>query len=183
MRIHKTRIPGAHLIEREPFTDERGSFARMFCKRELEEAGLCADIAQVNLSTNYKKGALRGLHTQKGDYAEDKIVTCFKGSIYDVCVDLRNGSPTYLEWVGETLSVENGLALYIPKGCAHGYLSLTDDTMVLYFVTQFYASGAEAGYRFDDPAFGVAWPLPGPYIMSDKDSSWAYVSQRLNEHD
>jgi dTDP-4-dehydrorhamnose 3,5-epimerase len=158
-----------------PICDERGSFARVFCKQELEAAGLCADIAQVNLSENHARGTLRGLHTQKGADAEDKLVGCFSGAIFDVCVDVREDSPTYTQWVGVELSSENGVMLYVPKGCAHGYLTLTDDASVLYFVTQYYTPGAETGYRWDDPAFGISWPLPPPFVMSEKDKDWGYI--------
>jgi dTDP-4-dehydrorhamnose 3,5-epimerase len=175
MKIEPTKIEGVYIIKREPFADERGSFARIFCKDKLTQAGLRADIMQANLSTNYKKDTLRGLHMQKRDAAEDKIVSCLSGAIFDVCIDMREDSPTYLQWVGEMLSEENGISLYVPKGCAHGYLSLTDNTRVLYFTTQFYAPGAEAGYRFDDPAFGINWPLPQKLIISEKDKNWVYI--------
>ena len=177
MKIETTKISGAYIIKIDPFVDNRGAFSRMFCKRELEFAGLCANIAQVNLSTNHKKGTLRGLHIQEGDGAEDKIVTCLSGAIYDVCVDMRENSQTYLQWIGVTLSEKNGASLYVPKGCAHGYLTLTDDSKVLYFVTQFYAPGTEKGYLYDDPAFGIVWPLQEPFIISDKDRSWMYYSK------
>jgi dTDP-4-dehydrorhamnose 3,5-epimerase len=172
MIITPTKIPDAYLLRREPFADERGTFDRIFCKQQLEAAGIRAGIAQVNLSANYQKGTLRGLHAQKGEFAEDKLVACLRGAIFDVCVDVREDSAAFGQWVGATLSGENGVMLYIPKGCAHGYLTLTDDTQVLYFVTQFYTPGAEVGYRFDDPAFGIAWPLAAPYRMSDKDRNW-----------
>ncbi|WP_094606111.1 dTDP-4-dehydrorhamnose 3,5-epimerase [Sporomusa silvacetica DSM 10669] len=174
MNITLTKISGVYIVKREPFSDERGTFSRMFCRRELEAAGLCGEIAQMNLSTNRKKGTLRGLHSQSGNAAEDKLVTCVQGAIFDVCVDVRKDSPTYLQWVGETLSEENGFGLYVPKGCAHGYLTLTDDTQVLYLVTQYYTPNTEVGYRFDDPAFGITWPIVAPYIMSEKDKSWEY---------
>jgi dTDP-4-dehydrorhamnose 3,5-epimerase len=149
----------------------------MFCRRELEAAGLDAEIAQANLSLNRAKGTLRGLHIQKGADAEDKLVACVCGAIYDVCVDVREESPTYGRWVGETLSDENGLALYVPKGCAHGYLSLADASQVLYFTTQYYNPEAETGFRYDDPAFGIQWPLGGPYLMSGKDRAWPYIQR------
>ena len=175
MEITPTFISGVHVIKRVPLGDDRGSFARLFCRRELEAAGLCGDIAQANLSTNAHKSTLRGLHTQTDEHAEDKLVICVSGSVFDVCVDVREGSQTFGKWVGETLSAENGLALYVPKGFAHGYLTLTDNAHVLYFVSQFYSPGAEVGYRFDDPAFGIKWPLPQPYIISEKDSQWSYI--------
>ena len=177
MTITQTEIPGAYLIIRKPYVDKRGSFARMFCRNELEAVGINASIAQINLSANNKKGTLRGLHYQLGDAAEDKLVTCISGVIFDVCVDLREDSPTYMEWVGETLSAENGLSLYVPKGCAHGYLSLSDNAGVLYFTTQFYIPNSEGGYRYDDPSFGIKWPLEKPYIMSDKDKNWHHFKE------
>jgi len=174
MLVVPTKISGCCIVRREPFADERGSFARMFCKRELETAGLCGDIAQVNLSTNHKRGTLRGLHSQKAEFAEDKLVTWLRGAIFDVCVDVRPNSPTHKQWFGTELSEENGDALYIPKGCAHGYLTLTDDTQVLYFVSQFYAPNSEVGYRYDDPAFGIDWPCEVS-VISEKDENWVYV--------
>lgn len=175
MKIEPTKIPGAYIIEREPTSDERGSFARVFCQNELAAAGILVDIAQINLSRNHKKGTLRGLHSQKGEYAEDKLVACVSGEIFDVCVDVRENSPTFGQWAGEVLSKQNGKMLYVPKGCAHGYLTLSDDTQVLYFVTQFYTPGTEVGYRFDDPAFGIDWPLAAPFVMSEKDNGLMYL--------
>ena len=173
--IEKTPISGAFVIHYEPFNDERGSFTRMFCRQELESHGLNAQIAQMNLSINNKRGTLRGLHSQTGDAMEDKLVTCLYGSIFDVCVDVHKDSPTFGHWVGRVLSPENGTALYIPKGCAHGYLSLTDDSHLLYLTTEFYQPGMEIGYRFDDPVFSICWPLPGPYILSAKDNNLKYL--------
>jgi len=169
MDITETRINGVYIITRKTFTDNRGGFSRLLDVAILREAGLCADFVQANLSQCAKKGTLRGLHSQTGDAAEDKLVACVQGAIYDVCVDVRPDSPTFGQYVGEELSDANGRAMYVPKGCAHGYLSLTDDSLAVYFVTQFYTPGAEKGYRFDDPAFGIDWPLGPPYIMSEKD--------------
>ncbi len=177
MKIEPAGLEGVYLVRREPFADERGAFTRMFCKRELESAGLCGGLAQVNLSSNNKKGTLRGLHLQRGDDAEDKLVACTAGAVFDVCVDAREGSPTFGRWFGAELSPGNGLALYVPKGFAHGYLTLEDGAQVLYFVTQFHQRGAEAGYRYDEPAFGVEWPLSPPFIVSEKDRSWPYIAQ------
>ncbi len=176
MKIEPAGLPGVYLVRREPAGDARGSFARMLCRRELEAQGLCGDIAQVNLSVNTKKGTLRGLHSQRGAAAEDKLVACTAGAVFDVCVDVREGSPTYAKWFGTMLSPQNGLALYVPKGFAHGYLTLTAHAQVLYFVTQFHTPGAEYGYRYNDPAFGIQWPLPEPYVMSEKDKSWPMLS-------
>ena len=172
MKITKTNINGVYVVERNKLADMRGYFSRMADVSLLKEAGMCADFVQVNLSQCINKGTLRGMHSQLHEAAEDKLVSCTRGAIYDVCVDVRQGSPTFGQYIGEILSEENGKALYVPKGFAHGYLSLTDDSQALYFVTQYYTPGAEKGYRFDDPAFSIAWPLPPPYIISDKDLSW-----------
>jgi dTDP-4-dehydrorhamnose 3,5-epimerase len=177
MIIEGVALDGPRLIRRETSSDVRGSFARLFCRRELEAAGLSGELAQINLSTNEKPATLRGLHSQQGDAAEDKIVTCVAGAIFDVCVDVREGSPTFGMWHGEMLSSGNGLALYVPKGFAHGYLTLTAGAQALYFVTQFYVPVAERGYRWDDPAFGIEWPLKGPYVISAKDAGWPYVAE------
>ncbi|MDR1001387.1 MAG: dTDP-4-dehydrorhamnose 3,5-epimerase [Clostridiales bacterium] len=171
MKFEKTRLDGVHIITLEPFEDERGIFARMFCKRELEAAGLCGDIVQVNLSTNILKGTLRGLHCQRGEFAEDKFVTCVRGAVFDVAVDVRQNFESFGQWAGAELSAAAGNALYVPKGFAHGYLTLTDDAWVQYFVTCFYQPGSERGYRYDDPAFGIQWP--GEIrVVSEKDKSW-----------
>jgi len=176
MKIEPTKIPGAYVIKREPFTDERGSFARMFCKKELEAVGMRADIAQVNLSTNYKKGTLRGLHLQKDNAAEDKMVACLSGAIFDVCIDVRKDSPTFGQWTGETLSAENGAALHIPKGCAHGFVTLQDNCQLLYFMSEFYDPNSTCGFRYDEPFFSIDWPIKGPYILSEQDSKWEYIN-------
>ena len=177
MLIKPTHIPGAYIVSREPFDDERGSFARVFCKKEFEAAGLCNEITQVSLCTNHKKGTLRGLHLQKGSSAEDKLVTCVNGMVFDVCVDVRDGSPTYGQWIGETLSSEKCEALFIPKGCAHGYLSMSDNCQLMYFVTEYYNPDSADGYMYDDPVFSINWPMNGPYILSDHDLAWDYIKK------
>ena len=181
MNIEPVNIPGVFIVKRDPFSDERGSFARLFCKRELEAAGLSGEIAQVNLSANIEVATLRGLHSQNGGEAEDKLVTCIAGAVFDVCVDVREDSATFGKWYAEELSADNGLALYVPKGFAHGYLTLTGSTQVLYFVTQFYMPEAEVGYRYDEPFFGIDWPLTEPYIISDKDKNWKYLELAGNQ--
>lgn len=172
MKIKYTKIKGVAILERTSFRDERGSFERIFCKQELESMGLNANFVQSNVSHNIKKGTLRGLHSQVGGYEEDKLVTCISGSLWDVCVDVRKDSPTYCQYVSCLLTPENGCMLYIPKGCAHGYLTLTEDTTALYFVTQFYTPKSEKGYRYNDPAFHIEWPDVGTPILSKKDLSW-----------
>jgi dTDP-4-dehydrorhamnose 3,5-epimerase len=171
-------IAGAALLRPVPFVDDRGSFARVFCREEFAAAGLSPDVAQVNLSTNARAGTLRGLHLQTGDAAEAKLVRCIRGSLFDVLVDVRPGSPTYLSWYGVELSADNRLALLVPEGCAHGFQTLEDDTEALYQVSVPYTPGAEAGLRFDDPALGIDWPLPVSTI-SDKDRSWPLLAQAV----
>jgi dTDP-4-dehydrorhamnose 3,5-epimerase len=172
MNITATNIEGVYIIERTPFSDERGYFVRAFCRKELSEAGINADFVQSNISGNYKKGTVRGMHAQKDGYEEEKLVGCTRGKIFDVCVDLREESATYLQYVGIELSEENGRMLYIPKGCAHGYQTLEDHTQVFYFVTQYYAPGSEVGYCYDDPKFAIDWPIKENLIISAKDQSW-----------
>lgn len=175
MMIKECELPGVFLIKRQTFQDERGGFERLFCKRELEEQGIDADFVQSNLSTNHKKGTLRGLHSQRADFAEDKLVCCTRGTIFDVCVDVRKDSKTFGQYVGAILSDGNHSMLYIPKGFAHGYLTLEDETQVLYFVTQFYTPNSEIGYRYDDPVFHIDWPQTEDLIISKKDQSWNYL--------
>lgn len=170
MIFTETPLAGAFVIALEPKGDERGFFARAFCQNELAEHGLETTVAQANLSYNHRKGTLRGLHMQNPPHGEDKMVRCITGAIWDAIVDLRPGSPTYRQWFGVELSAANRLMLYVPKGFAHGYQSLTDGSEVLYMVTQFYTPGAERGLRWNDPAFGIAWPLPDP-ILSEKDAA------------
>lgn len=175
MKIEKTKIEGCFIVIRTPFVDERGYFARAFCKKELSEAGMNADFVQSNVSGNILKGTLRGLHAQKDGFEEEKLVSCPRGKLFDVCVDLRENSATYGEYVGAELSEENGQMLYIPKGCAHGYLTLEDNSQAFYFTTQYYAPGSEVGYRYDDPRFSIEWPIKENLIISEKDISWKYI--------
>lgn len=179
MMVKETAIPGAYIITNTPFVDERGSFSRIFCKREFEAIGLSVSVAQISLSTNAMKGTLRGLHFQKNDSAEDKLIACVSGSVFDVCVDVREYSPTFGKWVGETLSSENGVAIYVPKGCAHGYLTLQDDCKLTYFVTEFYQPGEASGYMYNDPFFSIEWPIKEPYIISKQDSCWGYIDNNF----
>jgi len=169
MIFTETPLAGAYVIALEPREDERGFFARAFCKNELAEHGLANEIVQANLSFNHRRGTLRGMHMQAPPHGEDKLVRCIAGAIWDAIVDLRPGSPTHLKWFGVELSAANRLMLYVPKGFAHGYQSLTDGSEVMYMVTQFYTPGAERGLRWNDPAFGIPWPVGDP-ILSPKDA-------------
>lgn len=159
------------MIEPEIKTDERGHFTRFFCKEELAKAGVNFDIAQINRSFTNKKGTIRGMHFQKIPRAEDKIVQCIKGAIYDVAIDLRADSSTYGEWVAEELNQENKKMFLIPKGFAHGLQTLTDNCEVQYFMSEFYSPEYASGVRFNDPLFKIKWPLENP-VLSEKDRNW-----------
>lgn len=172
MIFRETPLKGAYLIELEPRSDARGFFARSFCAREFEEHGLKPAVAQCNLSYNHKAGTLRGMHYQLPPAAETKLVRCTRGAIYDVIIDLRPDSATYLQHFGAELSEENRKALYVPEMFAHGYQALSDGAEVSYQVSAFYTPGMERGLRYDDPAFGLQWPLPVS-VISDKDAAWA----------
>lgn len=177
MIIDKTLIEGAFLITRTPAVDNRGSFARMFCQREFEKAGIEQDFKQINLCNNYKRGTLRGLHYQKGGKLEDKLVACTSGRIYDVCADIRKESATYGKHVAFELSEQNGRMLYIPKGCAHGYVTLEDNSQLLYLMSEFYVPGLEGGYRYDDPFLAVNWPVDENLVISEKDLMLPYITE------
>lgn len=167
----------AWLIDIEPKQDERGFFARVWCRHELAAQGLDTEIAQESISLNHRRGTLRGFHFQNAPHAETKIVYCTRGAIFDVILDLRPQSPTLLRWQGIELSAGNHRAVYIPQGCAHAFQTLTDDAEVAYRISTFYAPQAGGGYRYDDPAFGVVWPLPIS-VISERDLSWpAYQAQ------
>jgi dTDP-4-dehydrorhamnose 3,5-epimerase len=158
MRFIQTKVDGAFLIEPEPIADERGFFARVFCREEFADHGLNPELAQGNVSFNHARGTLRGLHYQAAPHQEAKLVRCTRGAIWDVAVDIRFGSPTYLAWAGYELSDANRSMLYVPEGCAHGFLTLTDGAEVTYQMSAPYAPGAARGVRWNDPAFGIDWP-------------------------
>jgi len=164
-------LAGAFIIELETKEDERGFFARTYCKREFEKVGLDFEVVQANLSWNNSKGTLRGMHYQAAPHAEAKLVQCVKGKLYDVIVDLRKGSETYCCWQGVELSEENGRLIYVPEGFAHGFQTLEDETAVYYMMSAFFNSESARGVRWNDPAFGIKWPLEEK-IISSKDRSW-----------
>lgn len=165
-------LPGAFLVVPEKIGDERGFFARAWCRREFRARGLAAEFPQANVAFSRRKGTLRGMHYQKAPAAEAKLIRCTRGRIYDVMIDLRRGSPSFTRWCGRVLSARRLEMLYVPEGVAHGYLSLADTSEVCYLVSQPYAPALERGVRWDDPAFGVDWPAPGARIVSAKDRSW-----------
>jgi len=209
MLFIETKLKGAYLIEIQKLEDERGFFARSYCFREFEAHGLNPRVVQCNISYNAKKGTLRGMHYQVTPFEEAKLVRCTSGSIYDVIVDLRPDSETYCEWLGieltsgssklkahssqpnkdcslsKTPSKVEGLTahytmLYVPEGFAHGFLTLEDDTEVFYQMSEFYAPDSSAGFRWNDPAFEIEWPME-PTVMSEKDRSYADFSLRNAE--
>jgi dTDP-4-dehydrorhamnose 3,5-epimerase len=171
MKFSPGRIVGSFVIELEKRGDDRGYFARTWCEREFAEHGLNTRIAQVNVGVSTRAGTLRGMHYQIAPHAEVKVVRCSRGAIYDVALDLRPDSPTFRQWHGCELTQDSGRMLYIPEGCAHGYLTLTDDAELLYFTSQFYAGGSARGVRHDDPAFGIEWPAP-VRVVSQADAAW-----------
>ncbi|MCL6482384.1 MAG: dTDP-4-dehydrorhamnose 3,5-epimerase [Firmicutes bacterium] len=179
MIFHKLKLEGAYRIDLEPREDERGFFARAWCQREFAEHGLETHIVQSNLSYNRYRGTLRGMHYQAPPHEEVKLVRCIRGSIFDVIIDLRPDSPTYLQWVGVELTATNRQMLYVPRGFAHGFQTLEDDTEVFYHVSEFYHPEAERGVRWNDPQFGIQWPAVEKRILSPKDQNWPdYVPER-----
>jgi dTDP-4-dehydrorhamnose 3,5-epimerase len=160
------RIGGAYAIEPERHVDERGSFARAWCQDEFKAHGLPSRLVQCSISTNTNRGTLRGMHFSVPPYAEAKVVRCVKGAIYDVLLDLRDGSPTSGTWVAETLSRDNAIALFVPEGVAHGFQTLEDESDVLYQMTEFYDPACARGVRWNDPLFGIRWPIDEPILSA-----------------
>lgn len=171
MHFHTTPIEGVFIVELRRIEDHRGFLARFFCEREFAAAGLETRFVQINNSTSRRSGTVRGLHYQAAPHGETKLVRCLRGAIFNVAVDLRQGSPTYGRWYGTELDETNRLMMYTPKGFAHGCVSLTDDMEMLYMTSSFYAPGFERGLRHDDPAIGIRWPIPVTEV-SDKDRAW-----------
>jgi len=171
MRFSETELSGVYLIELELSEDERGSFARSYCGDEFAEAGIDFSIAQANISFNNFAGTIRGMHYQERPFEESKVVRCTRGTIFDVVLDLRPESNTYCQWFGVGLDSENRSALLVPAGCAHGFQTLSDSTEVHYLMSESYRPDAAAGIRFDDPVFGVEWPMTVSSI-SDRDRHW-----------
>jgi len=164
-------LPGAWLVELERHEDERGYFARTFCREEFESAGLDPRVAQCSVSFNRERGTLRGMHWQAAPHGENKLVRCVRGRLYDVLIDLRPDSPYFRKWRAAELSAELGNALYVPEGVAHGFLTLEDEVEVFYQMSVPYEAAAARGVRWDDPAFGVEWP-EAPTLISERDASY-----------
>jgi dTDP-4-dehydrorhamnose 3,5-epimerase len=171
MRFEETRISGVTLITPDLFADERGFFARTWGLDVFEANGIDARVVQRNLSYNRHAGTLRGMHYQLPPHGEAKLVSCLTGRVFDVAIDLRSDSPTFGKWFGAELSAGTGVMLYIPKGCAHGYQALEPESNVEYLITEFYHPESVAGVRWNDPSFGVRWPVE-PTVMNERDRSW-----------
>ncbi len=164
MEFRETGLPGAWTLELTPHTDERGLFARIWCRREFQEKGLATELVQASISWNRSRGILRGMHYQAAPFEEDKLVRCIAGRIHDVIIDLRPDSATYCRTAAVELSAENRRSIYVPKGFAHGFQVLEDGSEVLYHMSEFYAPDHGRGVRWDDPVFGIDWPLDDPIL-------------------
>lgn len=172
MIFEETKLKGAYIIHPERLEDDRGFFARAWCKKEFKQRGLRAELVQCNISYNKLRSTLRGMHYQLKPYEETKLVRCTAGAIYDVIIDIRPDSSTYKQWIGVELSAANRTMLYVPRGFAHGYVTLVDNAEVFYQVTEFYAPGVERGIRWNDPEFSILWPNAASLVISEKDKTW-----------
>ena len=164
-------LQGAYIIDLEKHEDQRGFFARTFCQKEFAEHGLAEDMVQSNVSYSEQRGTLRGMHYQNPPHQEAKLIRCTQGALYDVIVDVRGDSETYGQWMSVELSEDTHRMFYVPEGFAHGFMTLEDDTEVMYQVSEFYTPGAERGICYNDPALGIDWPMP-VQVISEKDLSW-----------
>jgi len=172
VKVVPTAVAGCFEVALEPITDERGYFARAWSSDEMQVVDAADHIAQINMSASAKAGTVRGLHWRPMTHPEAKFVRCIRGRVFDVCVDLRADSPTYLQWTGVELTPDNRLALAVPAGCAHGYQTLEPSSEVLYAVSAPFVPGVEVGARWDDPTFGIDWPIQDGVVLSDKDRMW-----------
>lgn len=170
MKFTELKLSGSYVIELEKHGDDRGFFARAFCKKEYEKCGLFNEIVQINDSLSKDKGTLRGMHYQLEPKAEDKIVRCIKGSLYDVIIDIRNDSETFGKWIGVELTAENRKMLFVPKGFAHGFITLEANTEAYYLVTEYYSPEYERAIRWNDTKFDIKWPI-NPIVISDRDKN------------
>ena len=171
MKFYEQEIKGVWLIEAEPVIDARGSFRRHFCQKEYKKYGLRTEIVQTNISENPKKHTLRGFHYQVKPFGENKTLTCLRGSLYGVIVDLRSDSATFLKWISVELSVGDNLSLYVPAGCANAFLTLEDSTIILYYMSEFFAPESYRGFRYNDSNFSIKWPSE-PKVISSKDQNF-----------
>jgi dTDP-4-dehydrorhamnose 3,5-epimerase len=178
VKFTRCHVPGAYVVDLEPIEDERGFFARIWCRQEFQALGLTADFEQASISMNRMKGTLRGMHQQVAPYEEVKLVRCTRGAIYDVIVDLRVDSPSYCQWFAVELTADNRKMVYVPAGVAHGFQTLTDQSEVLYQISEGYRPELARGVRWNDPAFRIEWPIPNP-IVSARDRNFSDFSPSL----
>lgn len=178
MKFSETELKGAYIIDLEPRKDDRGFFARTFCKREFDEISHTKEFVQFNHSMSAQKGTLRGMHFQVPPSAEIKLIRCISGKVFDVIIDLRTGSPTFLKHIGVILSEENMKMIYVPEGFAHGFQTLEDNTQMIYHHTEYYAPENERGLHHMDHALNIEWPL-APINMSDKDQKYPYIDNNF----
>jgi dTDP-4-dehydrorhamnose 3,5-epimerase len=176
MRFTETAVAGAKVIDPTPHADDRGRFMRAWCAREFAEAGINFVPVQANMGYSVRQGTIRGMHYQTEPAPEAKLVRCTRGAIFDVVLDLRPGSPSYGQWYGTELSAENGRMLFLPEGCAHGCISLQEATEIYYMTSAYYTLSAAGGVRFDDPAFGIQWPIETT-VVSEQDRNWPLVQR------
>jgi len=172
MKFTETKIPGVYVVEIERLEDVRGFFARTWDEKEATERGLEGRMVQCSTGFNREAGTLRGMHFQTSPHAEAKVVRCTRGAIYDVVLDLRPDSPMYTKWITYELTGDNHREMYIPKGCAHGYQTLSDSTEVLYMMSEYFHPDASSGVRYDDPAFNIGWPETATRVISERDRNW-----------
>ena len=177
MIFRETGLKGAYVIELEPHIDDRGQFVRTWCREEFASHGLDIELVQGGVSINPEQGTVRGLHWQEAPHGEAKLVRCVRGAIYDVIVDIERSSPTFGDWTGVTLTPQSRLMLYVPKGLAHGFQTLVNDTEVSYLLSSAHVATAGRGLRYDDPALAIGWPLPVSRI-SDRDRSWPLLDEK-----
>lgn len=171
MKVTATKIEGVKLLEPEPYSDERGQFARIFCEAELARENIPFCIRQINVSRNTRALTLRGLHWKEGPQTEGKIIFVVRGRVFDVAVDLRRSSPTFTQWVGFNLDAVTQAGLHIPEGCAHGFMTLEPNSELLYCMNKLHTPGYDRGARFDDPAFSIGWPYR-PKVIAERDLAW-----------
>jgi len=176
MKFIKTKLKGLYIIEPEPIIDNRGHFMRTFCEKELKINHLEFKILQTNQTLTKNKGTIRGMHFQKPPKAEDKIIQCLHGAIYDVAIDLRPNSPTYRKWVAEELNENNKKMFLIPKGFAHGFQTLTKNCEIQYFMSEYYEPKYASGVNWDDPVFEIKWPIKNP-VLSERDKNWYLIKK------
>ncbi|MGF1474913.1 MAG: dTDP-4-dehydrorhamnose 3,5-epimerase family protein [Geminicoccaceae bacterium] len=181
LSVEPTVLDGVYILEAGRHRDERGSISRLFCDDIYDVTGIEPGLAQINLTTNRLMGTLRGMHLQTGIHGETKTVTCVAGAIYDVVLDLRETSLTYGGWIGVDLTAENGRIVVMPPGCAHGFITLTNNAQLLYMVSERFAPDHQTGVRWNDAAFGIEWPME-PVLMSERDRSFPLVRDGRKRH-